>query len=170
MAAYGAHSNTRPPGYPGDSMIAEILAENEKFAKARGAWLAIVERKAEEAENSLLSAHPLRGQVSRAGKILAALGEIAALSRGDSPSPDRIRELATIVRERAKAAAKPPFPATPALERLYRQFLKRVGSCEQIIDRSLAEGMGAAQRREILNAVSACVTAYNDFAKAMNKN
>lgn len=150
------------------SLAAEMEAEHDRFMKARHDWAAIVAARAAAAEKLLLAEHPLRRQILAAGNIFDAISEVSDMLESGSPDKKAIADIAGKLAEQIREGEKPPFAAAPALERLYRGFLKEARQYEIILRRALREGLGNIQQRELLEAAGECASSYNEFAASAN--
>lgn len=150
------------------ALAAKMEAEHGRFMKARHDWAAIVAARAAAAEKLLLAEHPLRRQILAAGNIFAAISEVSDMLESGSPDKKALADIAANLEEQIQEGEKPPFAAAPVLERLYRVFLKEARQYVTALRRSLREGLGNVQQRELLEAAGQCASSYNEFAASAN--
>lgn len=156
-------------GREGRRLCKELGARHDVFMAARRSWLGIVTKRAREAEKILLEEHPLRRQILAGQEIFALIGQAAGLLSAQKPDKAAIartgQEMAAAVAE----AGEPPFPASPAVERQFRNFLRQASGYLDQIKEGLAQGFYAPGLRR-LNVQSARVRrAYNAFVRAANE-
>ena len=169
LEKYVADSSIRDDGELGLELSGKILESHKSLHEARARWLALVEPKAIEAEAKLLREDPLRRQILAAASLFAEMRETASLVAAGAPRQalaDARKSMAAII----DSAGKPPFQASPSLERLYRNFLKVARQYCQILDKGILEGFHNVQRRELAEGAAKCQAAYNEFVKAANQS
>lgn len=176
LMAYGRlESYMQDPSIQDDGKLGRELAGQvgdgyKRYLAARKSFMAIVEQKTEEAEDTLLRGHPLKRQIRLAQCIFAQFRQTGDLLASGNPAHGLLRASGDNLRKLIGEAGKPPFAASPHYERLYRQFLKKAGDYAAVLDRGLTEGFHSLQKRELLRALNTCRDAYNDFAAAINEN
>lgn len=168
LSKYAKDSSIRDDGKQGQQLGRLFTDSYEKFAANQHSWLEIVEKRAEEAEEKFLRAHPLQRQIAGARNIFAQFREIAALINSGSASMPELAALRQTISSIAAECAKPPFNASPALERLYRSFLTQVNVYCKTLDQAMAEGLHDLQKRELNAASNECRKVYNEFARHAN--
>lgn len=153
-------------GKLGNELAADVAELWQKFREERSKWLELVEGKAREAERLLLYDHPLRRQIMAAQDMLEQMAQLDHLGREEAAkgAPELLTHLASL----ADIASRPPFPASPALERTYRAFLAEVEDYQLVAARALAEGWHPTQQTELRRAENRVRQAYNAFAAAGN--
>lgn len=168
LASYGADSRIRDDGKRG-RQLGNLVAESYgRFSASQHSWLEIVESAAENAEEKFLRSHPLQRQIAGARSIFAQFREIAALINSGSADIATLTSLRQSIEDMAAECAKPPFNASPALERLYRHFLGETRVYCRTLNQAMAEGLHAAQKRELNIALENCRDAYNEFVRQAN--
>lgn len=168
LEKYGADSRIRDDGKKGKE-LSKLAAESYgRFAANQHSWLEIVERAAEDAEEKFLRSHPLQRQIAGARSIFAQFREIASIINAGASNMATLASLRQSIEELAAECAKPPFNASPGLERLYRHFLAEVNAYCKILNQAIAEGMRGKQMRELNVALENCRQAYNEFARQAN--
>lgn len=168
LEKYVADDSIRDDGKKGLELADSISTGHDNFMKARDSWLEIVETRAEEAEHKLLYDHPLQRQILAARNIFAQMREAGWLVKAGDVNKSVLATLHSILNKIISDAAKPPFPASPSLERLYRGFLKHASSYSAILETGIAEGFYGARKREMNEAVLNCRKSYNEFVRAAN--
>lgn len=170
LEKYAADSAIKDDGKLGSELNEKIKGAHQEFMNAKKSWLEIVERRAEEAEAKFLATHPLQRQIQAAGNIFSQMREIGDLVEAEGNNREAIKSLRVNLDLTVAEAAKPPFPASPSLERVYRDFLKKVNVYCQILDRALVEGFHNIQKRELADARLKCLNAYNEFVSTVNNS
>lgn len=168
MEKYSADSRIRDDGKKGEQLGKLMAGSYAKFAANQHSWLEIVEMAAESAEEKFLRSHPLRRQIAGARSIFAQFREIAALINSGSASFPVLASLRQSIEEIVAECAKPPFDASPGLERLYRNFLAQTQAYCKTLNQAMAEGLHGAQKRELNVALEKCRAAYNEFVRQAN--
>lgn len=168
LEKYIADNTIHDDGKKGAELAEKLAANHESFMKARDSWLGIVEARAAEAEQILLRDHPLQRQILSARYIFAQMREVAALFRAGEANKEILANLRQNLNRIIAEAGKPPFSASPALERLYRDFLKQAGAYSQILESGIGEGFYSGKKRELNDAAINCHKSYNEFARAAN--
>ena len=169
LEEYILDDSIRDDGKRGRALAAAIESRLARFNKARRAWISLWEKKADSAEAFIWRGHPLRRQIIDAQRIRRILNQALNLTREGDGAAEALKEADASLREILADAEKPPFRGSPALERLYREFLKKVDACEKSLGQCAREGRLANKRLEIAIAVSRVGVAYNAFAKAVNE-
>lgn len=165
---YVRDASIKDDGARGSQLGSMFEDSYRKFAANSHSWLEIVEKRAEEAEEKFLRAHPLQRQIAGARDIFAQFRELAALVNSGSADTSELASLGRSISQIAEQCGQPPFNASPALERLYRNFLAKVELYCKTLNLGLAEGMHDAQKRELNETVNECRKAYNDFVRQAN--
>lgn len=164
---YAADANIRDDGKLGRQLASQIRASYANFAASRRSLLAIVQKKAAEAEKILLYEHPLQRQIIVGNQIFAQFSEMAHLLAADTPEPELIAACRQNIETLIAIGAKPPFPAKPGLERLYRAFLKQAGAYCKLVGQNT--DFSGQQRRELNKAAQASAEVWNEFVKEANQ-
>lgn len=168
LEKYVANPEIRDDGKQGRALAARIRTAHESFIAARRTWLEIVQARAAEAQELLLYRHPLQRQIMAGNDIFAQIGEVTHLLGSGSPQTELLRACRQNIEDLIALGAKPPFPARPALERLYRAFLKQAQQYLTSLERGLAEGFYQVQKKELNLAGQNCAAAWNLFAREAN--
>lgn len=168
LEKYVADKTIRDDGKLGDELVEKIGASHADFIKARHSWLAIVQKRAREAQHVLLYEHPLERQILAGENIFAQIREASEILGSDSQNPQLLKPIYEAINAEIANAARPPFMERPALERLYRAFLDAASIYSSTLERGLDEGLHGFQKQEIGNAGRACANAWNEFAMAAN--
>lgn len=155
-------------GKEGRRIVKNIQNGHGVFMRARNTWLGMLDKRAAEAQKIILRDHPLERQILAAEEMFIIFRETAAQLALDTPDHAALQALSANLAQISARAAKPPFPAAPALEREYRGFLKAVNRYVQTLDAGLKEGFFAPQKRELNNELIACRNAWNIFAREAN--
>lgn len=169
LEKYVADDSIRDDGKLGRELTARLEEGHGQFLGARKSWLEIVENNAARAGQALLRNHPLQRQILAASQFFGQMREVNSLLKLEKPEPDMLLALKDSMSAIIAKAGKPPFDASPRLERLYREFLRCANIYGKSLDMALKEGLFRAQRREIARAAKKCQTAYNNFAASANK-
>lgn len=168
LERYVADDRIVDDGRLGRKLGASISRGHRQFTSARKAWLEVLGKKTASSEDALLHGHPLRRQILAARKIFATLGEANSLLARKTPPVEELlglnRELEAVIAE----GGKPPFQAPPALERLYRAFLRQAGQYAATLARGANEGFYDPQRRELNREATECRESYNNFVREAN--
>lgn len=170
LEKYVADRNIRDDGALGRELAERIELAHGQFIGARRSFLAIVQKAAGEAQRALLYNHPLARQILAAENIFAQMREAGDILASGSAEPELLRAICANIRAEMELGARPPFPAAPNLERLYRNYLKAVGSYAGALEQGSEEGMRQFQRREISESARASILAWNEFAKEANES
>ncbi|MBD5641888.1 MAG: hypothetical protein HDQ91_05675 [Desulfovibrio sp.] len=168
LEKYVADRTIRDDGKLGSELAAKIAASHEQFVKARHSWLNIVQRRANEAQHILLYEHPLERQILAGENIFSQIREANDILASGTFDAPLLQTICSIIRSQIDIGAKPPFPARPALERLYRGFLKTAAVYADHLEQGSEEGIRNFQRRELGEAARACALAWNKFAREAN--
>lgn len=168
LEKYVDDDSIRDDGKKGLELADRISTGYDSFMKSRDSWLEIVETRAEAAEQKLLYDHPLQRQILAARNIFAQMREAGWLVKTGDVDKSVLATLHSILNRIISDAAKPPFPASPSLERLYRGFLKHASSYSAILEAGIAGGFYGARKRELNVAVGNCRKSYNEFVRAAN--
>ena len=168
LEKYVADVNIRDNGKKGRQLGSGIERDYGKFAANRRSWLEIVEKRAEKAEEVFLQSHPLERQIAGARAIFAQFREIAALINSGSVNFQELSAMRQNIEGLVAECGKPPFNASPGLERLYRSFLGKAAAYCKALNMAMAEGMHGAQKRELNSAINDCRKAYNEFVRKAN--
>lgn len=168
LEKYGADSRIRDDGNKGKELGTLASESYGRFAANQHSWLEIVEKAAEDAEEKFLRSHPLQRQIEGARSIFAQFREIASIINAGGANMATLANLRQSIEEIAAECAKPPFNASPGLERLYRHFLAEVNAYCKTLNQAMAEGMRGKQMRELNAALDNCRQAYNEFASQAN--
>lgn len=155
-------------GREGRKISKNIQNAHGVFMRARNTWLEMLDKRAAAAQKIILQEHPLERQILAAEEMFVVFREVAAQLALDAPDRAALQALSASLAEISNRAAKPPFPASPALEREYRRFLKAVNRYVQTLDAALKEGFFVPQKRELNNDLIACRNAWNIFAREAN--
>lgn len=169
LEKYLADDKTIDDGKLGLELCDKMDANRADFLAARQSWLAIVEKRAAEAEDVLLADHPLKRQILCAQKIFAQTRLANEISRDGAPDRAVLGDILNAVRALASEGAKPPFPAAANFERLYRNYLKAVDDWTRALNAIIIEGAGKQRRAELAATAKKCGEAYNAFARAVNR-
>lgn len=169
LEKYVADTGIRDDGKQGEELSKKIDDGWGQFMKARSGWLDIVENNAANAEKLLLREHPLERQILAARKIFLQFDEIALILKEGKPNREMLANLERNLAGIISYAAKPPFDASPALERRYRAFLASARNYVDKLNAGLDEGFFSVQRRELNQAAQNCGKAYNDFVRMANQ-
>lgn len=165
---YGVVEAINDNGAFGNQLRERMELANSSFIRARKSWLNIVERRAAEAEATFLHDHPLRRQILAGQEILANIRQIGRLTAAEAATPDILNDLRANINALIANAARPPFPAAPGQERLYRSFLKHAENYSILLKRCSGKGVEGALRRELRDSASQCANSYNEFAESVN--
>lgn len=168
LEAYVADSRIRDDGVQGKDLADKIFAGHDVYMTARKSWLEIVEKRAAEAESALLEKHPLKRQVLAANDIFKIMADVSEMIAADSADRQMLASLRQSLEQTISVGEKPPFPASPGLERRYRGFLRTCRQYAKILEKCVDEGVFAPQKKELAQAALACHKAYNSFAETAN--
>lgn len=156
----------RDDGRQGKILARSILAERDAFRSARQKWLDIVNPKAQKAEAMLVAGHPLERQIRAARQILDQFQAVARILGAEHAQLKEIRPIAAKIDGLIQLGARPPFPGRPAVERVYRQFMKEAAQYRQALEELAGHGDHAHYRQNLNNAMIACQKSYNIFVNA----
>lgn len=168
LEKYVADWNIRDDGKLGNDLAARIAESHAQFVKARHSWLNIVHARASEAQHILLYNHPLERQILAGENIFAQIREANDILASGTFDAQLLKTICAIIRAQIDVGARPPFPARPGLERLYRGFLKSASAYATSLEQGSEEGIRDFQRRELVEGARACALAWNEFAKEAN--
>lgn len=168
LEKYIADDRIRDDGKQGLKLGAQIKKDHATFIAARDSWLETVRKRAAEAEKILLYGHPLQRQIMAGNMILSQLREVSNIISSGSREPDLLRACGQNIVAAIDEGSRPPFPARPALERLYRSFLKSAATYRELLEMAVNEGLHQTQLRQIQDSAHACANAWNEFVKEAN--
>lgn len=168
LLEYIKDESIQDDGKQGKKLAESIGAGYEQFLKARRNWLNIAEKRASQAETAILAKEPLQRQILAANSIFNLIEDVSDLIIAKSANRQEFENIAKAMDTAVLNGEKPPFPAKPAIERLYREFLQKARIYNAVLKRSMDEGIFAAQQKELANAAKNCRESYNLFAKAVN--
>lgn len=169
LEKYVADNTIQDNGKEGKRLVKKIADTHSQFMKARKTWLEMIDSRAEKAQAILLREHPLERQILGANKMFGIFRQISAQLALDNPDKNALEALRQNLAMVKANAEKPPFPASPQLERAYRGFLKTVANYLQSLDAGLQEGFFNPQKKALTADVIECRKAYNSFAKLANQ-
>lgn len=169
LEKYVADDKIRDNGKEGKRLGKKIAENHTQFMKARKTWLEMMDNRAEKAQTILLAEHPLERQIMGAGKMFVIFREISSQLALENPDKTALKALRQNLDQVRTNAEKPPFPASPQLERAYRGFLKKVANYIESLDAGLQEGFFNPQKMALSADVIECRKAYNSFAKLANQ-
>lgn len=168
LEKYAADDRIRDDGKLGLKLGAQIKKDHGAFITARESWLEIVRKRAAEAEKIVLYDDPLQRQIIAANMILNQLREVNNILASGSSEPDLLRACGQNIVTAIDEGGRPPFPARPAQERLYRAFLKSASAYRDLLEMAANEGFHQTQLRQIHDGARACANAWNEFVKETN--
>lgn len=170
LEKYVRDDSIRDDGAQGKKLAASLGAAHATFMAARDSYLEVVEARAAQAEDVLLRDHPLQRQIVAAEKIFSLFRKAAGLLGPEKPDKEALEQLRQELESAIALAGRPPFPASPELERVYRAFLKEAALFPQGLARGLSEGFYSPLRRDLNSIVGRSREAYNAFARAANQS
>ncbi|MDD4700684.1 MAG: hypothetical protein PHI96_00520 [Desulfovibrio sp.] len=170
LERYVKDESIRDDGVKGAALTASIEKSHEKFMAARDSYLGTVEARASAEEEVLLYGHPLKRQILEAKKIFGLFSRTAGLLVAQKPERAALEQVMAKLDASLNNAGRPPFPAAPAVERAYRNFLKQSAEFKVVLAKGLAEGFYNPVREELNTAALSSRQAYNAFARAVNAN
>lgn len=170
LEKYIADKTIRDDGEKGRSLAGKIEEFHGQFIAARQSWLGIIDKKSAEAEELLLRTHPLQRQVLAAQRILTQFREVSSILATGSPQPAMLGACLENIKTSVEEGSKPPFPAAPAVERPYRDFLKSARTYMEALDELIQYGAHTKERQNLNHALLGCQKNYNTFAQAANAN
>ncbi|MBO4301687.1 MAG: hypothetical protein J5861_08820 [Desulfovibrio sp.] len=170
LEAYVTDPSIRDNGLKGRQLGERVLRAHRAYRSARDDWMRLVESESGPAEELLLRDHPLRRQIRAANAIFAIHRQVQELLAQPHTDNKALASLVEELQSRIVEAERPPFRASPSVERQYRQFLKDAAAYRHAMERGMAEGFHNAVRQEMNNAVLACRNAYNAFVRQANGN
>ncbi|WP_298030303.1 hypothetical protein [uncultured Desulfovibrio sp.] len=156
-------------GAMGRKLAKSLGASHAVFIAARDSYLKIVKARAAQAEEVLLRGHPLQRQIVAAEETFSLFRKAAGLLGPEKLDKEALEKLRQRLESVLAKAGRPPFPASPELERNYRAFLKEAALFPQGLARGLAEGFYSPLRRDLNNIAARSRDAYNAFARAANQ-
>lgn len=169
LERYVADASIQDDGVKGKSLATSIAKAYASFIEARDAYMGILDAEAGPAENMLLRNHPLKRQILAAGHIFAVFGKTAQLLAPDNPDRAALQAQRRKLADALADGGRPPFMASPDLERRYRAFLKAATRYATGFDKGLEEEFYASLRLEMNNAALESRAAYNDFVRDANQ-
>ena len=170
LEKYVRDDSIRDDGARGKKLAASLGAAHATFMAARDSYLEVVEARAAQAEDVLLRDHPLQRQIVAAEKIFSLFRKAAGLLGPEKPDKEALEQLRQELESAIALAGRPPFPASPELERIYRAFLKEAALFPQGLARGLAEGFYSPLRHDLNSIAGRSREAYNAFARAVNQS
>ncbi|MDR2745244.1 MAG: hypothetical protein LBB66_08670 [Desulfovibrio sp.] len=156
-------------GAMGEKIIARLDAACRKFFTARRDFLKLADEASAQAEDALLSGHPLRRQIHLAREIFSLFRQCASLLGEEYPDREALTRIRDNLGNILAEAEKPPFRGPPGLEREYRVFLGEAGRFAEALSSGLAGNFHAPARKSMIEALSASHSAYNSFAGTINE-
>lgn len=169
LEKYVADSTIVDDGKKGLELCEKLAQAHTQYISARKTWLEIAEAKAAGAEEKLLRDHPLQRQILAAQNIFAQMREVKDTLAAEPVNRQALGAAAKALEAVIEEGGRPPFQASPSLERLYKAFLKDALQYCQILNRGVLEGFHNVQKRELGAAREKCGSSYNEFARAVNK-
>lgn len=169
LEKYVANPEIVDNGKLGRKIVAELEQDHKAYTRAGRIWLGIVNEKARQAEEVLLADHPLARQALCGSRIMGLIAEIKNMLGEKTIKRQQLADISTRLGQLLALAEKPPFPAAPNLERLYRIFLKNAAVYNDVLKRASLEGVFEVQRNELSLAAKVCNETYNDFIESFNK-
>lgn len=157
-------------GKLGKELTDKIFKGNDEYLAARNSYLEKIEDAAYRAESSLLENEPLQRQILAARQLFVLINQTANLNNAESLTRDDLGEIYKAMQNAWQEGDRPPFPAAPNLERLYRAFLKHVQKFMDILQLTQQEGMFNFQKKELISQANLCKKAYNSFAEGANSS
>lgn len=157
-------------GRNGRKIVGMLEQDYKAFRKACKAWQKILEKKVDAAEKTLLANHPLQRQALAASSIMRIINSVAVEINSSDLDRQALSGDALKINSLIANAKKPPFPARPSLERLYRIFLNNASIYAETLGRTALEGAYDIQKRELSLAARASSDSYNDFVTAFNED
>lgn len=170
LERYVNDQSIRDDGVKGEALTNSIGKSHERFMAARDGYMGTVEARASSVEEVLLYGHPLKRQILEARKIFGLFSRTAGLLVAQKPDHEALEQVVAKLDASLNNAGRPPFPASPDVERAYREFLKQGTEFKDALAKGLAEGFYNPVREELNSAAQGSRQAYNDFARAANPN
>lgn len=157
-------------GREGRRLCQALGAQHDVFMAARKSWLEIVTRRAREAERLLLEEHPLRRQILAGQEIFQLMDQAASQLSVEKPDKSAIARTGQEMAVRVARAGEPPFPAAPAVERQFRNFLRQASAYLGQLQEGLAQGFYTPGMRRLNVQAAKARRAYNAFVRAANES
>ncbi len=170
LERYVNDQSIRDDGVKGEALTNSIAKSHERFMAARDGYMGTIEARASSVEEVLLYGHPLKRQILEARKIFGLFSRTAGLLVAQQPDREGLEQVVAKLDASLKDAGRPPFPASPDVERVYREFLKQGTAFKDALAQGLAEGFYNPVREDLNSAAEGSRQAYNDFVRAANPN
>ncbi|MDR3320551.1 MAG: hypothetical protein LBS77_06535 [Desulfovibrio sp.] len=171
LEIYVGDRNIVDDGVLGKKIIAALDVAYQKFLTSRNNFLKQMEdgEVSARAEDGLLRDHPLGRQIRLAREIFSLFRQTAFLLGEEHSARAALTQVGDNLKNALDDAGKPPFRASPGVEREYRAFLKEASRFAEILSRGLAGSFHASVRQSLNDATAASRRAYNDFVRAENR-
>lgn len=168
LERYVKDQSIRDDGVKGKALAANIEKTYERFSAARSSYMGTVEARAASVEEVLLYGHPLKRQILEARKVFGLFSRTAGLLTAQKPDREALEQVKTKLEASLADAGRPPFPASPDVERTYREFLKQAAEFKDALAKGLDEGFYNPVREDLNNAAAGSRQAYNVFVREAN--
>lgn len=168
LERYVKDQSIRDDGVKGKALAASIEKSYERFSAARSGYMGLVEARASSVEEVLLYGHPLKRQILEARRVFGLFSRTAGLLTAQKPDREALEQVMAKLDASLANAGRPPFPASPDVERTYREFLKQGAEFKDALAKGLAEGFYSPVREELNNAAMGSRQAYNVFVREAN--
>lgn len=170
LEAYIDDDSIKDDGKIGLELTNNIFKKNGEYLAAQNSYLERIEDAAYRAESSLLAKEPLQRQILAARQLFVLIEQTTNLNNAESLTRADMNEIYKAMQNAWQEGDRPPFPAAPNLERLYRAFLKHVQNFMDILHLAQEEGMYNFQKKELIAQANLCKKAYNSFAEQANSS
>lgn len=168
LEKYVADKTLRDDGKRGAALVKKIRASHAEFIAGRKLWLAAARDGVLAAENLMLREHPLKRQILAAHAIFREIEQAGRSLASGEADRQLLDACSAHIANALEAATAPPFAGLPGLERLYREFLKKIAQYKDKLDIVISEGAHGAQLRDLAQARAEAASAWNAFAAALN--
>ncbi|MBO4369291.1 MAG: hypothetical protein J5803_04250 [Desulfovibrio sp.] len=156
-------------GRKGKELASQLTKAYGRFSQQRQHYFQILEKETAEAEALFIAEMPLRRQIIAAKHIFKLFRSLSLLLGEEVPCRPVIMQEAENLAALVDYASLPPFKGTPAQERLYRNFLKKVYSYCEDLTRGIREGFFPHVRKLLNDDLANVRSAYNAFVERINK-
>lgn len=168
LERYVKDQSIRDDGVKGKALASSIEKSYERFSAARSGYMGTVEARAASVEEILLYGHPLKRQILEARRVFGLFSRTAGLLTAQKPDREALEQVKIKLEASLADAGRPPFPASPDVERTYREFLKQAAEFKVALAKGLDEGFYNSVREELNNAAVGSRQAYNVFVREAN--
>ena len=167
LRAYVKDGELVDDGKRGRQLVQRIETLLAQYADSLEDYLALVDRAAAEAQDVMLTAHPLRDHVRLATDMVSVIRKVAERIALHDPDPGWLDVPMANLDEEIERAWRLPFPVAGEVEMHYRQFLKAARGLADLMRQGQLESFHPEVRKAMNERWSVCLAEYNAFVDAL---